>query len=361
LAVVELRNLEKWYGAFHAIRSIDLRIEDGSFVALVGPSGCGKSTTLRMIAGLEVPTEGGILIGDRDVTDVPSRDRGVAMVFQSYALYPHMTVEENMTFGLRIAGTPAPEIRSRLAHAAGMLKIDGLLGRRPAQLSGGQRQRVAIGRALVRQPEVFLFDEPLSNLDAQLRTAMRMEIKRLHQSLKATIVFVTHDQVEAMTMADVIVVMRDGRVEQVGSPLDLFERPANLFVGGFIGAPAMRFLDGVVRDDVVALDGGAELPLGAAFGGLGDGRPVRVGIRPEDVVPDGHGMPPGRAWEFTAAVTLSEPLGNETLLLTDLGGQELLSRMYRPRSVRAGEIFRFAIDLDRIHVFDRESGASLRR
>jgi multiple sugar transport system ATP-binding protein len=359
MASVTLQGLEKWFGDFHAIHSVDLRIADGSFVALVGPSGCGKSTTLRMIAGLEVPTAGKLLIDDRDVTDLPPRDRRVAMVFQSYALYPHMTVRENLTFGLKVVGIKAAERDRQATEAARLLEIEPYLDRRPTQLSGGQRQRVAIGRALVRRPEVFLFDEPLSNLDAQLRNTMRTELKRLHQRLQATIVFVTHDQVEAMTMADQIVLMRDGRIEQAGTPLELFQKPVNAFVGGFIGAPAMRFFDGVVEGAAIRLGGGERLPASDRFGTLAPGRRVRVGIRPEDVVPRGHGMPPTNTFEFSGPVLLSEPLGNETLIVTPFGGGEVMSRMYRPRPVRPGDRVDFALDVDQLHLFDHDSELSL--
>ena len=359
MASVSISALDKWFGDFHAIRSIDLEIDDGAFVSLVGPSGCGKSTTLRMIAGLEMPSAGRLRIGERDVTEMAPRDRRVAMVFQSYALYPHMTVRDNLSFGLKVAGVKSAERNRQAADAARLLEIEPYLDRRPAQLSGGQRQRVAIGRALVRQPEVFLFDEPLSNLDAQLRNAMRIELKKLHQRLQATIVFVTHDQVEAMTMADRIVLMRGGVIEQTGTPLDLFERPVNAFVAGFIGAPAMRFFSGVAGAGGIRLDGGETLPVSQARAGIESGRRVRVGIRPEDVVPRGHGLPPQRPFEFSGNVTLSEPLGNETLIETPFGGAELMSRMYRPKPVRPGDRLDFAIDLDRLHIFDEASELTL--
>src|ERR1700726_5195557 len=247
MAQVALRNIVKTFDRTPAVQGIDLDISDREFIVLVGPSGCGKSTTLRMIAGLEEATSGEIYIGDQLVNDVPPKDRDIAMVFQNYALYPHMTVYENMSFGLRLKKFPKPEIKERVENAARILDITDLLGRRPKQLSGGQRQRVAMGRAIVRNPQVFLFDEPLSNLDAKLRVQMRAEIKELHQRLKVTTVYVTHDQIEAMTMADKIVVMNDGLVEQIGAPLELYDRPENLFVAGFIGSPAMNFLRGRVR------------------------------------------------------------------------------------------------------------------
>jgi multiple sugar transport system ATP-binding protein len=363
MATVALRGLDKWFGGYHAIRSIDLSIVDRSFVALVGPSGCGKSTTLRLIAGLEMPSSGRLLIGDRDVTELPPRDRRVSMVFQSYALFPHMTVRQTLGFGLRVSGVRSAERDQRVLEAARLLEVERHLDRRPAQLSGGQRQRVAIGRAIVRHPEVFLFDEPLSNLDAQLRNTMRTELKRLHQRLQSTIIFVTHDQTEAMTMADQIVLMRDGRIEQVGTPLELFQKPANAFVAGFIGAPAMRFFTGEVEVSAsapaVRLAGGEVLPVSRSCARLEHGRRVRIGIRPEDVVPRGHGLSPVNGFEFSAPVILSEPLGNETLLVTPFGGGEVMSRMYRPNPVRVGDRIDFTIDTDQIHVFDHDSEVSL--
>ena len=364
MASVVIESLDKWFGGFHAIHGLDLAIADGSFVALVGPSGCGKSTTLRMIAGLEMPSRGSIRIGTENVTARPPSERGVSMVFQSYALYPHMTVRENLGFGLKVAGVAKAERACRVADAARLLEIGHLLNRRPAQLSGGQRQRTAIGRALVRDPKVFLFDEPLSNLDAQLRNAMRVEIKKLHQRLEATIVFVTHDQTEAMTMADTIVVMRDGSIEQVGSPLDVYERPSNAFVAGFIGAPSMRFFEGRVETEAsaprVRLADALVLELpGDRFERLTNGQPVRVGVRPEDIIPEGHGIAPQHAARFEAEVALIEPLGNETLIVIPFAGGEAMSRMYRPRPVRVGERLRFAMDLARIHLFDPQAGHSL--
>src|SRR5712675_506504 len=267
MAQVALRNIVKTFDRTPAVQGIDLDIADREFVVLVGPSGCGKSTTLRMIAGLEEVTSGDIYIGDQIVNDVPPKDRDIAMVFKNYALYPHMTVFENMSFGLRLKKFPKPEIKERVQNAARILDITDLLDRRPKQLSGGQRQRVAMGRAIVRNPQVFLFDEPLSNLDAKLRVQMRTEIKELHQRLKTTTVYVTHDQIEAMTMADKIVVMRDGIIEQQGAPLDLYDRPDNLFVAGFIGSPAMNFFPGTIRHNGSASfdgPGGVRLPLGAS-------------------------------------------------------------------------------------------------
>ncbi len=358
---VTIEGLQKWYGGLQVIRDLHLTIPDGAFVALVGPSGCGKSTTLRMIAGLEMPSGGRIRIGPEDVTARPPAERGVAMVFQSYALYPHMTVRSNLEFGLRVAGVKAADRIRRVDAAAEMLHLSSLMDRRPSQLSGGQRQRVAIGRAIVRHPGVFLFDEPLSNLDAQLRAAMRMEIKRLHQTLRTTVIFVTHDQTEAMTMADTVVVMRDGNLEQVGSPLEVFEFPSNRFVAGFIGAPAMRMFEGRVEQGAVVLADGTALRLSTEFSHLAEGAKVTMGLRPEDVALEGHGTLPARAWFFEAPVLLTEPLGNETLIVIPFANSEAMVRMYRPRPVSPGEVLRFAVDLDRIHLFDHESGIALRR
>ncbi len=362
---VTLRELVKVYGRHVAVKGLDLEIEAGSFVAFVGPSGCGKSTTLRMIAGLESISHGEVRIGGRCVNEVPSRDRGIAMVFQSYALYPHMTVRENMAFALKVAHVGRAEIERRVDHAAGILRLAEYLDRRPTALSGGQRQRVAMGRAIIREPQVFLFDEPLSNLDAQLRSAMRVEIKRLHQRLGTTAIYVTHDQTEAMTMADKIVIMRDGIIEQAGAPLDVFERPANRFVGAFIGSPSMSMLSGRIAHSADGL--GVELaprqtvPVDAGrFAGLQEGRQVLLGIRPEDIVPEGHGLLPDRAYRFRASVALTESLGNETLLITELAGHEVTSRMQRPRPVAVGETLDFMLNTERLHLFDAETGRTLR-
>ena len=364
-ANVSLKQLVKVYGRQVAVKGIDIEIEKGSFVAFVGPSGCGKSTTLRMIAGLESVSHGEIRIGGRLVNDLPARERGIAMVFQSYALYPHMTVYENMAFALKVAKLPKAEIDARVRRAADILRLDPYLDRRTSQLSGGQRQRVAMGRAIIREPEVFLFDEPLSNLDAQLRSAMRVEIKRLHHQLGTTAIYVTHDQTEAMTMADKIVIMRDGVIEQAGAPLEVFERPSNEFVARFIGSPAMNTVPGqlVTRPDGigVALSSGEVVPVTAAdFGRLEAGRPVTVGIRSEDIVPEGHGLMPDRGYDFSAPVTLTESLGNETLLFAQFAGSEVTARMVRPRPVAEGEVLKFSLNTDRLHLFDAVTGRSLR-
>ena len=299
---VTLSNTVKKYGDIQVIHGIDLEIENGEFCVFVGPSGCGKSTLLRMIAGLEETTDGTIQIGGRDVTKSDPADRGIAMVFQTYALYPHMTVAENMGFGLKMNGVPKADIAKKVAEASNILKLDDYLSRKPKALSGGQRQRVAIGRAIVRGPEVFLFDEPLSNLDAELRVEMRIEIARLHKEIGATMIYVTHDQVEAMTLADKIVVLRDGNVEQVGSPLDLYRDPDNKFVAGFIGSPGMNFLEGVVEDGSVrvpALDG--QIISSGDCAMPSNGTKVTVGLRPQDL-----GMSEG---ESSLSVDLSENLG----------------------------------------------------
>ena len=363
MAEVRLTDVVKAYGSVPAVKGINLLIEDKSFVALVGPSGCGKSTTLRMVAGLESISHGEIRIGDRVVNELPPRKRGVSMVFQSYALYPHMTVRRNLSFGLRISGVPRDEIDRRVAFASDVLELGPYMDRKPAKLSGGQRQRVAMGRAIVREPDVFLFDEPLSNLDAKLRNQMRVEIKTLHQRLKNTIIYVTHDQIEAMTMADVIVIMRDGRIEQVGAPLDVFNTPANRFVAGFVGAPQMNFFDATIADGGIRLAGlDAPLPLDAQkFDMPASGRQVTLGIRPEDVVPDGHGVTPKRGVPFEAPVHLTESLGNETILFSRLGEATFTARMQQPRALADGERLGFRLDADKAHLFDTQTEASLRK
>ena len=362
MATVTLRDIVKLYGDFVAIKGVDLDIEDGTFVVFVGPSGCGKSTILRMIAGLEAISHGELTINGKLVNDLPSRDRGIAMVFQSYALYPHMSVNGNLGFGLRIAGVAKSEIARRRGEAAAMLGLAPYLDRRPSQLSGGQRQRVAIGRAMVREPEVFLFDEPLSNLDAKLRNQTRIEIKRLQRQLGATVIFVTHDQVEAMTLADKIVVLDDGQVAQTGTPLEVFERPKNQFVAGFIGAPGMNFIPGEVRAGPAIRVGGLDVPVSAErFDLPPPGTPVTLGIRPEDIVPEGHGMRPELGADFAAPVGFSEMLGNESLLYTELGGAEIVSRMQHPRVISPNEVVQFRIDSHRVHVFDKATRNSVLR
>ena len=365
MAQVTLRDIVKVYGEFVAIKGLDLDIEDGSFVVLVGPSGCGKSTLLRMIAGLETISYGELKIGEKVVNELPSRDRGISMVFQSYALYPHMSVSSNLGFGLRISGVDKKDIQRRRDEAASMLGLGPLMDRRPSQLSGGQRQRVAIGRAMVREPEVFLFDEPLSNLDAKLRNQTRVEIKRLQRQLGVTVVFVTHDQVEAMTLADRIVVMHDGEIAQVGTPIDVFERPENTFVAGFIGAPSMNLFDGVVRNENGRVEieaAGLRIPVNAdAFDLPPAGSEVIVGVRPEDIVPEGHGLRPELGVDFEAPVSFAEMLGNESLLFLNQGGREVVARMQHPVIMEPDQMVCFRLDGSRVHIFDKQTETTLRR
>jgi len=364
MATVPLKNLAKICGKVGVVHGIDLDGADREFLSLVGPSGCGKSTTLRMIAGLEEISGGEIRIGDRVVNDLPPRSRNIAMVFQSYALYPHMTVRENMGFSLKIAGRPADDIDRRVKEAAAILDLNHLLERRPSQLSGGQRQRVAMGRAIVRSPDVFLFDEPLSNLDAKLRTQMRTEIKRLHAKVNATVIYVTHDQVEAMTLSDRIVIMRDGHIEQVGTPEDVFRRPATRFVAGFIGSPPMNLREATVADGALAFDGGGKLPLPRQFRDkVVAGDKVVFGLRPDDLYPRGHGIHSGEAsdvHDLDLTVTITEPLGNETLVFADFAGQDLVARMLNPKPLKAGERVPMSFDLSQAHLFSAATGQSLR-
>ena len=352
MASVDVVNARKAYGGVEVIHGVSLSIADGEFVTLVGPSGCGKSTLLRMIAGLESITEGKVKIGPRVVNNLAPRDRDIAMVFQNYALYPHKTVEQNMSFGLKLRNTPKDEIQSRVKRAADILHVAPYLSRYPRQLSGGQRQRVAMGRAIVRDPQVFLFDEPLSNLDAQLRVQMRAEIKELHQRLKTTTIYVTHDQIEAMTMADRIVVMRDGVVEQMGAPLELYDRPATLFVAGFIGSPSMNLLKGSVTvkgKPAFLTEGGVELPLKSAPADI-DGRPCIYGIRPEHLAIGGA---------FKAEVSVVEPTGSETQVFAKVGGQPIVTVLRDRISAQPGETMQLTPNLDAIHLFDAESGKRL--
>ena len=358
MARVEIRSVTKEYGPVRAVDNVSFTVPDQSLVVLVGPSGCGKTTLLRMIAGLEPTTSGDILIGERNVTHVAPRDRDVAMVFQSYALYPHMTVYENMAFGLKLRKFPKPEIDSRVRAAAETLGLTPYLNRKPKALSGGQRQRVAVGRAIVRKPQVFLFDEPLSNLDAALRVHMRSEINELHQRLAATMIYVTHDQVEAMTLADTIVVMRSGKVEQADSPLVLYHRPVNHFVAGFIGSPAMNFVRGRLDGTTFATNGTRlSLPAEAerAFGNL-VGRDILLGVRPEDIDKD-----PQSPTAVTArvGVNLVEPMGSETYVHCRLGDTPLLARLDGDRVPKVGEQIDLHFDLGRTHLFDPDSGQAL--
>jgi multiple sugar transport system ATP-binding protein len=352
MASVDIGKVDKFFGSTQVLYGVEIEIGDGEFVVLVGPSGCGKSTLLRMIAGLEEISRGEIAIGGRVVNNVPPKDRDIAMVFQNYALYPHMTVYDNMAFSLKLAKAPKDEIQRRVQQAAEILGLQQFLARYPRQLSGGQRQRVAMGRAIVRDPQVFLFDEPLSNLDAKLRVQMRTEIKELHQRLKTTSVYVTHDQIEAMTMADRIVVMHDGVVEQVGDPLDLYDEPANLFVAGFIGSPAMNFIDATIRRNgsvsAVAAEG-TQLPLPATTGGR-DGQSVVYGIRPEhlDLVDGAGGLP--------AEVVVVEPTGAEILVFTHLAGQEVAVVFKERHRFHPGDKISLAPHPGTIHLFDKATG-----
>jgi multiple sugar transport system ATP-binding protein len=350
MASVSFRDIQKAYGRVKVIHGIDFTIADGEFVVLVGPSGCGKSTLLRMLAGLEEITGGEIMIDGKVVNDLESKDRDIAMVFQSYALYPHMTVRDNMGFSLRLRKADAKTTEDRVANAARILNLDPLLDRFPRELSGGQRQRVAMGRAIVRDPKVFLFDEPLSNLDAKLRVAMRAEIKALHQRLKTTTVYVTHDQIEAMTMADRIVVMHDGIVEQIGTPLELFDRPGNLFVAQFIGSPSMNVFEGTLRGGAVeAL--GARWPLPAGVGKASEGQRVHYGIRPTDLQLSDSGIP--------ARVVVIEPTGAETELLLEVGGQQLVLVMHGRTEAKPDDTVFLALDAVKAHAFDGQSRARL--
>ncbi len=353
MATVSFRKIEKAYGAVKVIHGIGFDIADGEFVVLVGPSGCGKSTLLRMLAGLEDITGGEILIDDKVVNDLESKDRDIAMVFQSYALYPHMTVRDNMAFSLKLRKADAKLTAERVDNAARILNLGPLLNRFPKELSGGQRQRVAMGRAIVRDPKVFLFDEPLSNLDAKLRVAMRAEIKALHQRLKTTTVYVTHDQIEAMTMADRIVVMHDGIIEQIGTPLELYDRPGNLFVAQFIGSPAMNVFEGVLQKEgdqlgVAAL--GALWPV-VGLGGGTHGQTVHYGIRPGDLTLADGGI--------AAEVVVVEPTGAETELLLQIGEQQLTLVLHGRTAARPGDTVHLAIDAAKAHVFDGRSGQRL--
>ena len=364
MATVSLRNLVKKYGNLEVVHSIGLEVGDREFVALVGPSGCGKSTTLRMIAGLEDITGGEIRIGDRVVNDLPPRQRNISMVFQSYALYPHMTVAENMGFSLKIAGKSKAAIEAAVAEAARILDLEQLLERRPSQLSGGQRQRVAMGRAIVRNPDVFLFDEPLSNLDAKLRTQMRTEIKKLHAQVKSTVIYVTHDQVEAMTLSDRIVIMRDGHIEQVGSPEEVFKNPATRFVAGFIGSPTMNLCEATVVDGRLVLDGGDSLPLPSRFrSSVTAGQKIVFGLRPDDLFPTGHGIHSGNTDDVhtvSVPVSITEPLGNETLVFAEFAGRDWVARMLNPKTLHSGEMVELTFDLSQAHLFDAETEKTLR-
>jgi len=361
MAGVQLEKLVKRYGTAEVVRGITLDIADGSLVVLVGPSGCGKSTTLRMIAGLDTVTAGTIRIGGRTVNDLSPVDRNIAMVFQNYALYPHMSVRMNMSFALHNMRMQEAEIERRVGAAAEMLGLTALLERKPAHLSGGQRQRVAMGRAIVRNPEAFLFDEPLSNLDAKLRAQMRIEIKRLHLETGSTMIFVTHDQVEAMTLADRIVVLRDGRIEQEGTPTELFERPANTFVAGFLGSPSMNLLPAQLHEDGANLfvAAGTELRVPLPRSGLGAHTPaVILGIRPDDIVPADAARGTGHA-TVAGRVQVVEPLGSESILLVEVGGVELLAKQPGRTQRRPGDVLTLAIDPGAVRLFDAQTTNAL--
>ena len=350
MASVVIKNVRKSFGSTRVLHGVSVDIADGEFVILVGPSGCGKTTLLRMIAGLENVTGGEIAIGGRVVNNLPPKARDIAMVFQNYALYPHMTVRDNMAFSLQLAKAPKAVIEGQVQRAAEILGLGQLLNRYPRQLSGGQRQRVAMGRAIVRDPQVFLFDEPLSNLDAKLRVQMRAEIKELHQQLRNTVVYVTHDQIEAMTMADKIVVMNAGRVEQMGAPLELYDRPENLFVAGFIGSPAMNFLRGRIENGHFRADDQTAWPLPPRLNGAAGARVV-YGIRPEHLQLAPHGNP--------ATVHVIEPTGSETQVIAKLGASQIVCACRERIAARPGETIALAADPASVHLFDAETGRRL--
>lgn len=355
MSSIQLKNVIKRYGQVEVVHGVDLDIEEGEFVVLLGPSGCGKTTTLRMVAGLEDVSDGELSIGGAVVNDVAPKNRGVAMVFQNYALYPHMTVRKNMEFALRPMKLDASEVERRIADTAEILGLGDLLERRPSQLSGGQRQRVAMGRAMVRTPDVFLFDEPLSNLDAKLRTQVRWEIGKLHKRLGTTVLYVTHDQVEAMTLADKIVIMRDGYIEQVGSPEEVFAHPRNTFVATFIGSPAMNMIPAVVDNDRLVGDH-VNLPLPERHKAkAAQGMKVQVGIRPTEVSLVDAGEPDA----VEASVVVTEYLGNQALLDIRVGTQELIAEV--PAAERPGEDARIHVRFnpDALHLFDSETGISI--
>jgi multiple sugar transport system ATP-binding protein len=352
LANLALRNLSKSFGATKVLHDISLEVADGEFVVIVGPSGCGKSTALRMIAGLEEVSGGIIEIGGREVNNLEPKERDIAMVFQNYAIYPHMSVKKNIAFGLRSSKMAKADKEKRLQEVAGILDMVDLLDRKPSQLSGGQRQRVAIGRAMVRNPAVFLFDEPLSNLDAQLRTQMRLEIKKLHQRVGNTIIFVTHDQVEAMTMADRIVIMKDGYIQQVGTPAEVFHKPANIFVARFIGAPSMNLLAGTLSGTTVTLDNGQAITVPTLQNG-GD-RAVLLGVRPDDLHADNANT------VMDGTVMVREPLGSETLIYVDTtAGDEVIAKADGRTPPEVGDTVQLGADPENLHIFDAASGEAL--
>ncbi|MDU2941211.1 MAG: sn-glycerol-3-phosphate ABC transporter ATP-binding protein UgpC [Enterobacteriaceae bacterium] len=359
MASVTIDNVKKSYGVHHVLHDISVDIADGEFTVLVGPSGCGKSTLLRMVAGLESITAGDIAIGGRVVNDLPPKQRDISMVFQNYALYPHMTVAENMAFSMTLSGAKKAEKEQKVNEAAEILGLTPLLKRYPRQLSGGQRQRVAMGRSLVRNPQVFLFDEPLSNLDARLRVAMRAELKSLHQRLKTTILYVTHDQVEAMTMADKIVVLQNGRIEQTGTPLELYDFPANTFVATFIGSPSMNLLHGEIgergSERIFISRSRQRLPLPDHYQHLAVGTPVTFGIRPE------HFQYSARPTDFEATVELVEPMGSETQVQLSLGGEKAIAVFRERIQQRTGDRLWFTPQVEKVSLFEHESGRLISR
>ncbi|MCR9239340.1 MAG: sn-glycerol-3-phosphate ABC transporter ATP-binding protein UgpC [Alphaproteobacteria bacterium] len=350
MATVSIKNLVKSYGKTEVLHGINLDVADGEFVVLVGPSGCGKSTTLRMIAGLEDITSGEIHIGGELVNHREPKERNIAMVFQNYAIYPHMSVRKNIGFGLRTSKASKAEKAARIDEVAELLSMTDLLDRRPNQLSGGQRQRVAIGRAMVRDPSAFLFDEPLSNLDAQLRTQMRLEIKKLHQRVGNTIIFVTHDQVEAMTMADRIVIMKDGHIQQVGTPYDVFHKPTNKFVAQFIGAPSMNMIEGSLADGIVTLEGGLQIPIDTSSTHRG---PVTLGLRPDDLLVS------SQDGQFEGQVNVLEPLGSETLVYVSVAGKELIAKASGRTPPVLGSTIKLNAAPENMHLFDSATGEAL--
>jgi len=353
---ISIRNLVKEYGKGEvAVNSINLEIEDKEFVVLVGPSGCGKSTTLRMLAGLEDITGGEVLFDGEVINDLPPRLRDIAMVFQSYALYPHLSIRENLGFGLKIAKMPQDEIDTRVAEISTLLELNDFLDRKPGALSGGQRQRVAMGRAIVRKPNIFLFDEPLSNLDAKLRNKMRFEIKQLHGKLQKTIVYVTHDQIEAMTLADRIVVMKDGEIQQVGTPLDVFNNPVNKFVATFLGSPPMNLAEGIIKGDHIELTDGKILGIPEKYkANVLQDEEVIVGIRADSIVPNKHKNIVNYS-SFKEVVIAEEPLGIETNLFINIGGVQFISRMNHPKPVPVGTELEFFVNLDKTYLFDKKT------
>ncbi|WP_321343029.1 sn-glycerol-3-phosphate ABC transporter ATP-binding protein UgpC [Breoghania sp.] len=368
MASISLQDIWKRFSGVEVLKGIDLEIEDGEFVVLVGPSGCGKSTLLNLISGLETISSGQIVIGDRTVNDIPPKDRDIALVFQSYALYPTKSVEDNITFGMQTRKVPQAEQKAALAEVSGMLHIDHLLERKPGQLSGGQRQRVAMGRALVRKPEVFLFDEPLSNLDAKLRIEMRTEIKKLHQRLGKTIVYVTHDQIEAMTLASRIAVMDNGHIRQFADPKTIYEEPVDLFVAGFMGSPPMNMLPGTLLRDgdlFVVPDGadpGLRFPLPADIAGrvtAEDGHEVVLGMRPETIFAAGTELPGPDRFIFERPVEVIEPTGPDTMLVFTIGETELFARVRPQDAGPQGAPFRFEAEMSKAKLFDRKTGLRL--